>query len=130
MTTASRSGPCRSILNALKVGAGACILLLVVVSLVPASTVAPWRTGISHPLDHFIAYLGTAALTMLALQQSRLRPLVPVGLILLAGGLELAQNLTVTRGAHVADFMGSATGVLVGCLMGVLLRRALPRLFA
>lgn len=105
------------------IGACACLATLPMLSLMPSQNLH--RIGAGQPIDHFVAYAGTGLVMMLALRRPSLAPRIAAGLLLVGGGLELAQNFAPSRGPRLVDFLGSASGALAGVLAGVLLCRAL-----
>lgn len=97
-----------------------CLVALVALSLLPARTMP--HTGIPKGYDHFIAYFGTGLVLVLALGTRPARLLVSAaGLVGLGGLLELMQALSPGRTPMVSDFLMSASGALLGMLIGIIL---------
>ena len=95
-------------------------LLVVVASLVPARDLP--RLRVSDKLEHVLAYLALALwFGGLAAPRSYLR--LALGLLVLGGGIEIAQGLMgLGREADWRDFEADALGVALGlslCLAGL-----------
>lgn len=94
-----------------------CVVLILVLSLLPAQEMP--HTGIPKGTDHFIAYWGTGGLMALAFREgARTRAGIALGLIALAGLLEVLQHLSPGRTPMLSDFLLSSAGALVGLAMG------------
>jgi len=94
-----------------------CIVLLVILSLLPAHDMV--RTGAPKTLEHFMAYCLTVLVLSLGFGR-RATLLLGTALIGMAGLMEGLQHFSPGRTPHLADFLASATGVLVGvALSGV-----------
>jgi VanZ family protein len=96
------------------------VLIVVVASLVPGKDLP--HLGISDKIEHIIAYFGLAAWFGGLLMPRRYVQL-GVALLLLGGGIEIAQGLMgLGRQADWYDFYADAFGVLAGlllCLLGL-----------
>ena len=103
------------------------VLMIFMLSLLPASDM--YRTGAPKGVEHFVAYLGTGFLINLALRGGwREQMLTSTGLAVLAGAMEMLQQLSPGRTPHVSDFIASAAGAVTGVMMaGVAFRYAAHR---
>lgn len=104
-------------------GVGAfCILLIVILSLIPGA----WqeRTPLPGPLEHFIAYAGTAAILVFAAIRPRLPTYVAIVVALAAfsGIMEELQHFSPGRDPQIIGFVASSLGALAGAVFGWLVR--------
>lgn len=95
-----------------------CITLLAVLSLLPAEDMA--RTGFPGELEHFAAYAGSAAITMVGYGWNGRRLLIIGAFWLYAGILEYLQHFAPGRHPALLDFAASAIGALCGALAVIL----------
>jgi VanZ family protein len=109
--------------TSLRVLTWCCVILLPVLSLLPAQHMV--RTGFPGRLEHFVAYAGSAAIAMAAYGASRGAMQLIGGFWVYAGILEYLQNFSPGRHASIADFAASALGALCGGLACALLWRRL-----
>jgi len=86
------------------------------------------RTGLPGPLEHFVAYAGSAAVAMAGYGASRGGMQIIGGFWVYAGILEYLQRFSAGRHPSIADFAASAFGALCGGLAIALLWRRLPGL--
>lgn len=105
-------------------GGGAfCILLIVFLSLIPGA----WqeRTPLPGPLEHFIAYAGTAAILIFAARRPRALTYVVIVVALAAFSalMEELQHFSPGRDPQVIGFAASSLGALAGAVFGWLVRR-------
>ena len=100
-----------------------CVILLAVLSLLPAQEMV--RTGLPGRLEHFVAYAGSAAVAMVGYGPSQGVVRI-IGCFWLYGGiLEYLQHFSPGRHPSIWDFAASALGALCGGLaVAVLLWRA------
>jgi VanZ family protein len=103
------------LLKELRVAAWACVVLLAVLSWVPADEMV--RTGVDGRIEHVVAYMGTMLFVgaAYALRLGLLRLMAM--LIGYAGILELGQNFSPGRLSSVLDFAASSFGVIVGAIV-------------
>jgi VanZ family protein len=121
-----RSTPMQACLvtTALRVLTWCCIVLLAVLSLLPAQDIV--RTGLPGRVEHFIAYAGSAAIAMAGYGPSRGVTQIIGAFWVYAGALEYLQHFSPGRHPALGDFAASALGVLCGGLAVALLRRLWP----
>lgn len=93
--------------------AAALWLVIVILSLLPGSE-RP-HTGYSGNLEHFVAYLGTGAVTAFAFPTASLLRLA-LPFCLAAGLFEIAQIFIPGRSPGVDNWMASSLGAFVGIL--------------
>ena len=106
-------------LSLLRVGAVCSILALVVLSWLPGQTMV--RSGLLSPSDeHFLAYMGSALLVTAALPRYRLIHIAWL-YVVLAGVLELGQNIVPGRDPEVFAAFVSMCGAIVGWVAARLL---------
>ena len=99
-----------------------CVLLLAVLSLLPAQDMV--RTGFPGQLEHSVAYAGSAAIAVAGYQRGG--PLRIIGLFwVYAGLLEYLQHFAPGRHSAIEDFAASAFGAFAGGLAAALLVRRL-----
>jgi len=91
-----------------------CVVLLVVLSLVPAQDMV--RSGLPGQLEHFFAYAGSAAVGMVGYGRNRGASRIVTGLWIYAGLLEYLQRFSTGRHSSLEDFAASAFGALCGAL--------------
>lgn len=100
-----------------------CIFLIVFLSLIPGS----WqeRTSLPGPVEHFIAYAGTAAILIFAARRPRESTyvFVVVALALFSGLMEELQHFSPGRDPAVIGFVASSLGALAGAIFGWVVRR-------
>jgi hypothetical protein len=99
----------------------ACIVVIVVVSLVPGDTRPD--TGLPGQIDHIISYCGTAGLLGLGYPAAKSRFGTIVMLTSLAATLELAQRWIPGRHPQFIDFAASVVGACLGMLGAVVVHR-------
>lgn len=112
------------LLPSLRVLTWCCVILLAVLSLLPAQQMV--RTGLPGRLEHFVAYAGSAAIAMAGYGVSPGSMQIIGGLWVYAGILEYLQHFSPGRHPSIADFAASALGALCGGLVIALLWRRLP----
>jgi VanZ family protein len=100
-----------------------CIVLLAVLSLLPAEDVV--RTGLSGRLEHFIAYAGSATVSMGGYGDRYGRMGVIGFYWVYAGILEYLQQFSPGRHVSIWDFAASALGAVCGVLASILFARTL-----
>jgi len=95
----------------LRLGAWGCVILIAVLSLLPAQEMV--RTNLGGHIEHATAYAGTAALLRLgypAWRWQRMAATLPT----YGGLLEILQNFSPGRHPAVLDWVSSSTGALLG----------------
>jgi VanZ family protein len=102
-------------LKALRITGWLCVCLLVWLSWIPATLEI--RTGMAGQIEHAIAYCGTGAILAFAYQEPR-RWLMAVGLVALAGILEVGQLWVPGRTSQFIDFAASSAGAVAGVPIG------------
>jgi VanZ family protein len=105
-------------------GLGAfCVVLIVFLSLIPGA----WqeRTPLPGPMEHVIAYAGTALIIVLAARRPRLFTyvLLVVTLSAFSALMEELQHFSPGRDPQVIGFAASSLGALLGTIFGWLVRR-------
>ena len=107
----------------LRVLGAVCILLIVFLSLIPGA----WqeRTPLPGPVEHIIAYAGTAAIIVLSARRPRLFTyvLLVVTLAAFSALMEELQHFSPGRDPQVIGFAASSLGALFGTVFGWLVRR-------
>ena len=108
----------------------ACVILLAVLSLWPGRGIGflymlpefnSMRTGLPGRLEHFIAYAGSAAVTMAGYSASWGGVRIIASFWVYAAILEYLQQFSPGRHPSLGDFAASATGALCGGLTIALL---------
>jgi VanZ family protein len=112
------------VITSLRVLTWCCVILLGVLSLLPAQQMV--RTGLPGRLEHFVAYAGSAAIAVAGYGVSLVSMQIIGGFWVYAGILEYLQHFSPGRHPSIADFAASALGVLCGGLVIALLWRRLP----
>jgi VanZ family protein len=113
----------RSVQTPFRVLTWCCVILLAVLSLLPAQDVV--RTGLPGELEHFVAYAGSTTIAIAGYGQRRGTVQI-IGLFwIYAGVLEYLQHFSPGRHPSIADFAASAIGALFGALSAALLARCL-----
>ena len=107
------------VMPSLRVLAWCCVVLLAVLSLLPAEEMV--RTGLPGRLEHFVAYAGSAAIAMAGYGERRGGVQIIGGLWVYAGILEYLQHFSPGRHPTIEDFAASALGALCGGLVVALL---------
>ncbi len=95
---------------------GACLLVIVVLSLVPGS--ARPHTMYPGQVEHFMAYAGTGFVSGFAYRALRERLSVWIGLAIASGLLEIMQQFVPGRSPSVFDALASTSGLTVGLILG------------
>jgi VanZ family protein len=103
-----------------------CIALLAALSLLPAQEMV--RTGLPGLSEHFIAYAGTAALSVFGRGQGAAAFRAAGLLVAYAATLEWLQNFSPGRHPELRDFFASSVGVLAGTLLALLALRLARRI--
>jgi len=100
-----------------------CIVLIVFLSLIPGA----WqeRTPLPGPVEHFIAYAGTAAILIFAARRPRAPTyvVIVVALAVFSALMEELQHFSPGRDPQVIGFVASSLGALAGAGFGWLVRR-------
>ena len=112
------------VMTSLRVLTWCCVILLAVLSLLPAEEMV--RTSLPGRLEHFVAYAGSAAIAMAGYGVSRGSVQIIGGFWVYAGILEYLQHFSPGRHPSIVDFAASALGALCGGLAIALLWRRLP----
>jgi len=113
------------VMTSLRVLTWCCVVLLAVLSLLPAEEMV--RTGLPGRLEHFVAYAGSAAIAMAGYGERRGGVQIIGGLWVYAGILEYLQHFSPGRHPTIEDFATSALGALCGGLViAILWRRQSP----
>ena len=102
-------------LKALRIAGWLCVCLLIWLSWIPATLEI--RTGMAGQIEHAIAYCGTGAILAFAYQEPR-RWRMAVGLVALAGILEIGQLWVPGRTSQFIDFAASSAGAVAGVMIG------------
>ncbi len=106
---------------------GACVFVIVVLSLVPGSarphTIFPGR------IEHFIAYAGTGFLSGFAYRAARERLSVWIGLAAASCIFEIVQEFVPGRSPSPLDALASTSGLTVGLILGAGLSTILSQKF-
>ena len=113
----------RLVMTSLRVLTWCCVILLAVLSLLPAQQMV--RSGLPGRLEHFVAYAGSAAIAMAGYGASRGGMQIIGGFWVYAGVLEYLQHFSAGRHPSIADFAASALGALCGGLAVALVWRRL-----
>jgi VanZ family protein len=114
----------RATITSLQVLTWFCVVLLAVLSLLPAQEMV--RTGLPGWVEHFVAYAGSAAIGMAGYGASRGAMQIIGGFWVYAGILEYLQHFSPGRHPAIGDFTVSALGALCARLGIALIRRRLP----
>jgi len=109
------------LMNSLRVLTWCCVILLAILSLLPAEEMV--RTGLPGRLEHFVAYAGSAAIAMAGYGETRGGVQIIGGFWVYAGILEYLQHFSPGRHPAIEDFVASALGALCGGLVIALLWR-------
>ena len=112
------------VITSLRVVTWCCVLVLGVLSLLPAQEMV--RTGLPGRVEHIIAYAGSSAIAMAGYGASRGVAQIIGGFWVYAGVLEYLQHFSPGRHPSIADFVASALGALCGGLAIALFWRRLP----
>jgi VanZ family protein len=107
--------------TSLRVFTWCCVVLLAVLSLLPAQDMV--RTGLPSRLEHFVAYAGSAAIAAAGYGATRGGMQIIGGFWVYAAILEYLQHFSPGRHPAVGDFAASALGALCGGLVITLLWR-------
>jgi VanZ family protein len=107
----------------LRFAAWFCVISLAVLSLLPAEDMV--RTGLAGRLEHFIAYAGSATVTIGGYEDRYGRMGVIGFYWVYAGILEYLQQFSPGRHVSIWDFVASALGALCGVLASTLFARTL-----
>jgi VanZ family protein len=106
--------PARFIIASSRAGTWCCIVVLAVLSLLPAEEMV--RTGFPGGVEHFVAYAGSAAFAMAGYGRSRGSLQIVGGFWVYAAMLEYLQHFSPGRHPAIEDFALSAAGALCGGL--------------
>jgi hypothetical protein len=93
------------LMPSLRVLTWCCVILLAVLSLLPAQQMV--RTGLPGRLEHFVAYAGSAAIAMAGYGASRGGMQIIGGFWVYAGILEYLQHFSPGRHPAIEDFAAS-----------------------
>jgi hypothetical protein len=103
--------------RALALVACTCIVVIVVLSWSPRGSIG--RTGAPGPFEHVLAYLGAGFVTALATSRRHHR-WIGIGLVALAGILEIGQIWVPGRTSQLIDFAGSSVGAISGIALATM----------
>jgi VanZ family protein len=118
-------GAMRSVQTSFRALTWCCVILLAVLSLLPAQDVV--RTGLPGQLEHFVTYAGSTTIAMAGYSR-QLGTVRIIGLFwLYAAILEYLQHFSPGRYPSIADVAASAIGALFGALSAALLARCLRK---
>jgi VanZ family protein len=95
------------------------VLAIIALSLVPG--INRPHTGLPGKAEHFIAYCATASTFALGFCSRTSRVMIALGLMLLAGLMEILQLWVPGRHPAIGDAVVSGTGALFGIAVGALL---------
>jgi VanZ family protein len=116
--------PMRPVQTSFRILTWFCVILLAVLSLLPAQDMV--RTGIPGQIEHFVAYAGSASIAIFG--YGRRGVIRIVGLFwIYAGILEYLQHFSPGRHPSIADFAASALGAFFGGVVGAFLVRLLRK---
>jgi VanZ family protein len=110
--------------TSLRVLTWCCVILLAILSLLPAQQMV--RTRLPGRLEHFAAYAGSAAVAVAGYGASLGGLQIIGGFWVYAGILEYLQRFSPGRHPSIADFAASALGAACGGLVIALVWRRLP----
>ena len=101
-----------------------CIVLIVVLSLIPGQ----WqvRSHFPGPVEHFVAYFGTAVVLVMGSRSGRFPAFLIGALCGFSGLMEILQYLSPGRDPQVIGFVGSSLGAACGAVVAYLARVRLP----
>jgi len=108
-----------------KLAAWFCVILLAVLSLLPADEMV--RTGLPTKLEHAAAYAGSAALAMIGYGDRHGSTAIIGFFWAYASALEYLQHFSPGRHPSIWDFAASAFGALCGGLALSWVRTAIIR---
>ncbi|PWC35997.1 hypothetical protein [Azospirillum sp. TSO35-2] len=111
----------------LRLAAWGCVLTIVILSLMPRADYP--STGMDGHMEHLMAYAGTGVFVGLAYLPRKPAWELFGWLALLAGMMELLQNLSPGRHPGVGDFAASSTGALVGVAIALFASRHVHKAF-
>jgi VanZ family protein len=97
-----------------------CLVLIVMLSLWPGR----WQqhTHVPGPIDHFVAYFGTAVILLLGRRDIRFRIFVIIGLSAFSALMEVLQNFSPGRDPQLIGFVASSAGASLGGVTAYLWR--------
>ena len=101
----------RPFFDVLRLMAWCCVILLAVLSLLPAEEMV--RTSLGGHVEHAVAYAGTAFLIGLSYPTWKWKRIASP-MVIYAGILELLQNFSPGRHPAVLDWLSSSVGALIG----------------
>lgn len=108
----------RSVQTSFRILTWFCVILLAVLSLLPAQDMV--RTGIPGELEHFVAYAVSASIAIVGYR--RRGAVRIIGLFwIYAGVLEYLQHFSPGRHPSIVDFSASAIGAFLGGLAAAFL---------
>ena len=112
--------PMRPVQTSFRILTWCCVILLAVLSLLPAQDMV--RTGVPGQLEHFVAYAGSAGIAIAG--YGRRGGVRIIGLFwIYAGVLEYLQHFSPGRHPTIVDFAASALGAFFGGLATAFLVR-------
>jgi VanZ family protein len=121
-STIDNVAPMQPVQTAFRILTWCCVILLAVLSLLPAQDMV--RTGTPGQLEHFAAYAGSASIAVAG--YGKWSAVRVIGLFwIYAGVLEYLQHFTPGRDPSLIDFAASALGALFGGFTAALLVRRL-----
>jgi VanZ family protein len=122
--TTDNVAPMHPIQKLFRIFTWCCVILLAVLSLLPAQDMV--RTGIPGQLEHFVAYAGSARIAIPG--YGRRGAVRIIGLFWIYADVpEYLQHFSPGRHPSIADFAASALGALFGGLAAALLVRRLGK---
>ena len=120
--TIDNVAPMHSLQTSFRILTWFCVILLAVLSLLPAQDMV--RTGIPGELEHFVAYAGSASIAIGGYGRRGAARIIGLFWIY-AGILEYLQHFSPGRHPAILDFAASALGAFFGGVVGAFLVRRL-----
>jgi VanZ family protein len=114
--------PVHPVQTAFRILTWCCVILLAVLSLLPAQDMV--RTGTPGQFEHFVAYAGSASIALAGYRKWGAVRIIGLFWIY-AGVLEYLQHFSPGRDSSIMDFAVSALGAFFGGLGTTLLMRRL-----
>lgn len=106
----------------LRLAGAACVVAIAILSLVPRNWHGINNAATHGPLQHLVAYFGTALAIGLGIRERRNPAILMTALVAYAGLMEILQNYSPGRNPAMEGFVWSSLGAVAGAFLAFAIR--------